>query len=323
MSDFGYCFGVISVIRIAFDWLVFGGIDVKTNFAIGAVLLLCANAAMAAPLPDAVAAMLDAAAGDEAQLKTITDIAKKTNPGSVAEIDAKVAAINAANASAKQEKLASQGVFEGWTGSGEAGGFISSGNTDTKGLAIGVNLAKETRQWKHAVRGFVDYQKQDGVTSRERYFAGYEGNYNITPNFYALLTLSYDRDPFSGFNSRFTESLGLGYKILNSDDLKLAVEAGPALRQTRFTDGFNDNTLAARGAVNFLWAINDGITFTENATLYYDSFNTSFQSITALTAKLNGALSARASFQFNNESNPPLGLENSDTVTRLTLVYSF
>lgn len=290
---------------------------------LGAAALVFSSAAIAAPMPDAVAAMLDAAAGDAAQLKTIADIAKKTNPQSVAEIDAKVASINATQAQAREEKLASQGILEGWSGSGEAGGFISTGNTDTKGVAIGVNVAKETRQWKHAVRGFVDYQRQDGVTTRERYFAGYEGNYNITPNFYALLTLSYERDPFSGFNRRFAQSLGLGYKIINTDTVRLAVEAGPALRQTRYTSGFNDNAFAARGAANFLWKINDGLEFTQTGLLYYDSFNTSTQAISALTAKLSGALSARASFQFNSESNPPLGNENTDTVSRVTIVYSF
>jgi putative salt-induced outer membrane protein len=277
----------------------------------------------AAPLPDAVAAMLDAAAGDEAQLKTVADIAKKTNPGSVAEIDAKLAEIAKAQAAAREEKLASQGFFEGWSGSGEAGAFLSSGNTDTQGVAVGVNIAKETRSWKHALRGFVDYQRQDGVTTRERYFAGYEGNYNITPNFYALATLSYEKDEFSGFTRRFAQSLGLGYKIVNTETLRLALEAGPALRQTKFTDGVSDSTFAARGGLDVLWVITPGIELTENATVFYDSANTSFQSLTALTAKLTSVLSARASFQYNSESDPPIGLGNTDTVSRLTLVYAF
>ncbi|MFZ4689247.1 MAG: DUF481 domain-containing protein [Polymorphobacter sp.] len=295
----------------------------KTAIALGTFGLFAASAAAAAPIPDAVAAMLDAASGDEAQLKTIADIAKKTNPQSAAEIDAKVAGFAKAQAEAKEAKLASQGVFEGWTGSGEAGGFISSGNTNTKGLAIGVNLAKETRQWKHSVRGFVDYQRQDGVTTRERYFAGYEGNYNITPKLYALLTLAYEKDEFSGFSRRFSESLGLGYKIINTETLKFSVEGGPALRQTNFTNGVTDNGFAARGAGNFWWAVTPSVSLSENATVFYDSFNTSVQSITALTAKLNGALSARASFQFNSESNPPLGRDTTDTVSRVTIVYSF
>lgn len=282
-----------------------------------------ATAAVAAPLPPAVSAMLEAAAGNPDQLKAVADIAKKTNPESVAEIDAQLAAIDKAQAAAREQKLAEQGVLEGWSGSGEAGGFISSGNTDTQGVAIGINVAKETRKWRHALRGFVDYQQQDGVTSRERYFAGYEGNYNITPNFYALLTLSYERDPFSGFDRRFAQSLGLGYKIVNTDTVKLAVEGGPALRQTRFTDGVDSNAFAARVAGTFDWQISSQWQFTQTGLLFYDDFNTSTQAISALTFKLSDALSARASFQFNSESNPPLGRQNTDTTSRLTIVYGF
>ncbi|OYU14573.1 MAG: hypothetical protein CFE37_10215 [Alphaproteobacteria bacterium PA4] len=293
----------------------------KTVFA--SLLLLSATAVSAAPIPDAVAAMLEAASGDAAQLKVVADIAKKTNPGSAAEIDAKVAGYTKAQAEAREAKLAAQGFTQGWTGSGEIGANVSSGNTENRGVAVGITLGKETRSWKHQLRGLVDYQEQNGVKSRERYFAGYEGNYNITPRLYALLPLAYEKDRFSGFNSRFAESIGLGYKLFDSPKLRLGLEAGPAFRQTKFTNGVQDNTFAARGAGNFWWGISSGLELTENATVFYDSFNTSVQSLTALTAKLNSKLSARASFQLNTESNPPLGRETSDTISRLTLVYGF
>ena len=71
--------------------------------------------------------------------------------------------------------------MNGWSGSGEASDFITSGNTDNKGVVIGVKVVKETRTWKHSVRGLVDYQQNNGLKTREPHFAGYEGNYNFTP----------------------------------------------------------------------------------------------------------------------------------------------
>ncbi len=293
----------------------------KTMLALLSVL--AATGVQAAPIPDAVAAMLDAAAGDPAQLKTVADIAKKTNPGSAAEIDGKVAAITKAQADAHAEKLAKQSFTEGWSGSGEAGAYTSSGNTSNTGVAVGLGLAKESTHWKHSLAARVDYQRDSGVTSKERYFAGYEGNYKITPRFYALVTLSYEKDRFSGFDRRFSESLGLGYKFIDSEKFKLSGEAGPALRQTSYIDGTSVNGFAGRAAGDFWWQIVDGIAFTEDATVFYDSNNTSFLSLTALTAKLTGKLSARASFQLNTESNPPFGRLKSDKTSRVTLVYSF
>lgn len=54
-----------------------------------------------------------------------------------------------------------------------------------------------------------------------------------------------------------------------------------------------------------------------------DRHNNMLLSFSQTFARPNGQLSARFSFQYNNESNPPPGHLNSDTVTRATLVYSF
>jgi len=288
-----------------------------------ALIALLATPALADPIPPQVAAMIEAAAGNPDHLKVVADIARKTNPASVAEIDARVAEINAAAAKAREEQLASQGALDGWTGNGELGGFISSGNTENRGLAVGVNLTKETRHWKHGLRGIVDYQEDQGVTSRERYFAGYEGNWKFTPRGFVVLALNYEKDRFTGFTSRFTEALGLGYRLVDGRRLTIAVDGGPALRQTMFTDGSSQSELALRAALSGKWVITPAISFTETATYYSDQRNSSLLSLSQLTARLNGRLSARMSFQINNESNPPPGRENTDTVTRATLVYNF
>jgi putative salt-induced outer membrane protein len=285
-------------------------------------ILLFAAPAMAEPIPPAVAAMIDAAANPD-QLRVVAEIARKTNPNSVAEIDARVAAINTAAAKAREEKLASQRMFQGWTGNGELGGFISSGNTENRGLAIGVNLTKETRRWKHAARGQVDYQEDQGIASRERFFAGYEGHWKFSPRGFAVLALNYERDRFTGFASRFSQALGLGYRLVDSRHLTIALDGGPALRQTLFTTGAQENVLAARAAVNGKWVMSRTLTLSQTATYYADNVNSSLLALSQFNARLNGRLSARLSVQLNNESNPPPGRENTDTVTRATLVYNF
>lgn len=288
------------------------------------LLLLCillAAPALAEPIPDVVARMLDAASPD--QLRAVADVARKTNPASIAEIDARVAAINDARAKAREERLAEQGLFEGWRGQVEAGGFISSGNTSNRGLAIGANLAKETRHWKHALRGVVDFQQDKGVTTRERYFAGYEGNWKFSPRGFVVMALSFERDRFSGFTGRYAESLGIGYRLIDGPKLSVALDGGPAFRQTMFTNGAPGSSFAARAALNAKWQIASNLSFTETATYFADDLNSSVLSLSQLTARLNGRLSARLSYQLNSESNPPPGRENVDTVSRATLVYNF
>jgi len=112
-------------------------------------------------VPPAVAAMLDAAmaSGNAATLKAVADMARQTNPAARADIDARLAAHAAAAARVLQERLATQAWHEGIGGQGEIGLTRSTGNTDSTGVALRVNLTKKTRNWKHGVRATVDYQR--------------------------------------------------------------------------------------------------------------------------------------------------------------------
>jgi len=293
-------------------------------FCAGLLLTLAvSSAAVAAPVPPAIEAMLEAAADDPAQLATIASVAKKTNPDAVAEIDAKVKRLEAARKQAREARLAEQRFLDGWSGQGEAGGFASSGNTNVTGISLGLGLTKTTRKATHNLRGQFDWQRDRGVVTRERVLGSYEGNYNLSPRLYTLATLSFERDRFSGFNSRYAGSLGFGYRLATGPRLRLALEGGPAIRQTAFTNGDEQTSVAARGGLTARWTISPTVTLSENASVYYESFNTSFASLTSLTARINGALSARLSLQVNTESNPPAGRQNSDTTSRATLVYNF
>lgn len=299
----------------------------RIGFISGTMVIcgMAATPAYASSLPDSVAAMIRAAAetGDAATLKTTADLARKTNPDATAEIDALVAQLQKKADDERLAKMKSQGFFQGWKGQGQAGATITSGNTSNKGVSLGLNLHKEGIKWRHAILATVDYARQDGVTSQNRYFASYEANYKLTDRLYAVGLGSWEKDRFSGFNRRFSETAGLGYTLIKQPNMTLNLEAGAALRQTSYITGISDNRFAGRGALDYSWTITPGVIFTENATVYGQSDNSTFTSTTALTMKVRGALSAQASFLVDHETNPPLGLKKTDTTSRLTLVYAF
>jgi len=299
----------------------------RKTYRAGLVLigLMAASPALASPLPDNIAAMIRAAAdtGDAATLKTTADLAKKTNPDSAVEIDVLVADLQKAAEDQRLAKLESQGFFQGWKGQGQAGAAITTGNTESEGFSLGLNLSKEGVRWRHAILATADYARENGETSRNRQFASYEANYKFNDRWYALGLGSWEHDRFAGFDRRFSETIGVGYTVIKSPDMTLNLEAGPALRQTRYITGESENKFAGRAALGYAWTINPGIVLTEDATYYGQSGDSTITSITALTLKVRGALSVQGSFLINHESNPPLGLKQTDTTSRLTLVYGF
>ena len=57
--------------------------------------------------------------------------------------------------------------------------------------------------------------------------------------------------------------------------------------------------------------------------MWSDGGNSSLFSKSAATARLAGDLSARFSFDVLHETEPPVGRERTDTISRASLVYGF
>lgn len=292
--------------------------------ALAALVLLAAPAAaLARPLPEPVARMIEAAAGDADALRAVVKAAKATNPDSHAEIDTQVAEITARRAAEQETKLAEQGALGGWTGEGQAGGFYSTGNSEDAGVSLGLKFDKSTPRWRHQLNAAADYQRSDGRASKERYFAGYAGERKVGGRAFLALGLSAEKDRFAGFRRRTTESLSFGYRALDRSDLTLDAEAGPALRQTDYIGRRDERTASVRLAGDLAWTITPDTVFTQAVQAFVETNNSTLSSNSALTTRIAGAVSARTSFDLRHETDPPTGRETTDTTSRVTLVYRF
>jgi putative salt-induced outer membrane protein len=293
-------------------------------------LLVLPSAALA-ELPEPVRDLIDAAiaTGDETKVRTVIDLARTTNPDDGAELDAilagfetKLAAAQAEEEAAKEAEMRSAGLFENWTGQGELGAFMSTGNADNTGLTASLALTKDGINWRHKVAGRADYQRSEGVTTREQYLASYEVNYKISDRLFAFALGQYERDRFQGFSARYSASGGLGYDVF-TDGPTLSVKAGPAWRRTELIGGASTSNLAGLAAADFDWAISDTITFTQDASALVQSGSSTFVSDTGLQASISDALSVRLSYTVEHDTDPPAGAVKTDTLSRITVIYGF
>jgi putative salt-induced outer membrane protein len=306
-------------------------------------LLLAACAAPAsAELPDPVRAMIDAAiaTGDAAQVKTVVDLAKQTNPDDLAEIDALDAGFKAqlaervaAEQARKEEEIRTAGLFENWSGKGQVGAFQSSGNSDDAGVSLALNLDRKGIDWQHKLRANMDYRRSNGRTSREQYLLAYEPRFNIDPDLFAYSLAQYERNRIQGFLGRYSVSGGFGYNVIDTPSLDLSIKAGPAFRRSEFVDGTSEDRLGGLAGLDFDWRITDRLTFTQDsnmiaetggsATVIVDSSRTTLALVTGLEAKMTDRLTTRLSYAVDYDSNPPADAVSTDTLTRFTLVYGF
>jgi putative salt-induced outer membrane protein len=303
---------------------------------------LCAAHPALAELPEPVRAMLDAAiaTGDEGKVRTVVEIARATNPADGQEIDAILALFEAeitarrqAEAAEKEAKIRSASMFENWSGKGEFGAFRATGNSSNTGITAGLTVNRQGVDWRHNLTGRVDYQRANGVTTREQFLGRYEPNVKISDRFYAYALAQYERDRFQGFLGRYAVSGGIGFEALKKDDIQLSLKAGPAYRVTEFVDGRSESRIAGLIGVDFDWSITDRLKLTQDtnavaetggsAVAIIDSRNTTLDLITGLNATISSKLSARFSYAIEYDSNPPPGAVQTDTLSRVTLIYDF
>lgn len=295
-----------------------------------------------AELPQPVRAMVEAAiaTGDPGKVDTVIAIARQTNPDGVAELDAMKASFDdaqreraASQAAEREHRIRTAGLLGNWSGRGEVGASRSTGNTSNVGLALGLRLERKGIDWQHLITASADFQRSNGRTTSEKYVASWEPRYNLGKRAFAFAISQFERNPFQGYDGRYSVSGGIGYRLFDGSDLRLSLKAGPAWRKTEFTNGASEGSIAALAGFDFDWAITDRLKFTQDMNMLanaagsgavmIDANNTSINLASGLEAKVSDRLTTRFSYVIDYDSNPPFGAVETDTFSRVTLVYGF
>ena len=267
--------------------------------------------------------MVEAAArgGNQAKIDAVAAVARETNPESAAEIDGILARFAAERAAEREAKLREAGLFDNWSGLGQLGGALATGNSRTKSLSAGINLERKGLFWRHRLNALLDLVDSDGGVDQERILGGYQIDYQHSERTYVWARVEYERNQQAGINRRFAESAGIGWRAILPPPFGWDLEAGPAVRQTRYLN-YSENRIAGRAASRFRWNLSDNTAFTNDTAVFWDKAG-SLANTAALTSKLIGALSAQLSYNIAWEESPPAGRKSLDTISRASLVYDF
>jgi putative salt-induced outer membrane protein len=286
----------------------------------------------AVALPPAARAVLEQAmkTNDVATFKAVEKATRQQYPDGGPQIDAlaarnaaQIAEKQAADARAKAEALAAASFLDNWKGEVDLGGSYTKGNTDAVAVYGAFKLNKDGLRWRHALSARADYAKSAGLLSTDKDTAAYQPQYKLTDRLYAYGLGQFDRDEILGIRYRFTESAGLGYTLARAAKFTLDVEAGPAVRETRYIGQPRDTKPAGRGSVNFDWKPNGNIELSNQSAIFVESDDTNITSTTALTSKLFGPVKGQLSYNLTYEDDVPGQAKSFDTITAASLVYSF
>jgi len=118
----------------------------------------------------------------------------------------------------------------GWSGEGSLSAGVTTGNTETTDLGLGVDLARELDLWTIGVKASADYGETEGEETKNRIFLGTNLDRQINDRLFGFGQITYERDEFSGFDSRAFIGGGLGYDVIVGDLTNWTVRGGPGLK---------------------------------------------------------------------------------------------
>lgn len=179
-----------------------------------------------------------------------------------------------------------------WAGEAQLGYAASSGNSDTNNVNANLLISYSSYPWRHFPGAEVRFVDTNGKTNTERYAAGYKSEYFFSRRTFAFGNLSYDRDPFSDIESRWSATVGLGHALIDTERQTLTVQLGGGYRMTQFTDDTPDSDEpVARGAFNYNLQLTDNTSLRQDVAVMAGADNTFTESVTALQVSMTNNLS--------------------------------
>jgi putative salt-induced outer membrane protein len=220
-----------------------------------------------------------------------------------------------------------------WTGKGEAGLVISTGNTDTETANVKFELARESGNWKNAFGGVAVYASDSEAATAQRWELSTQQDYNFSPKTFWFGAARYEEDRFSGFEYQATISTGLGRKFIDKDRTKFTGTAGVGYKVIETRDAFDPDTGALlergertadavfRGTLDYEHNFTETTKVLDKFTVEAGADNTFYQNDLSLEVKMTAVLALAVGYSVRHNSDPPFGFEKTDTLTTVNLVY--
>ncbi len=229
-----------------------------------------------------------------------------------------------------------------WSGSGEVGFALTTGNTKSQNLNAKLAFKKEDAQWKHNF--FLNALRSKGEANGEydltanRFDIGASSGYKFDERSYLVSAARYENDDFSPYAYQWIVSLGYGYTFVKNAQTEFSAEVGPGYRRldprayqvtagdppvTTFVDPDVEGNIVARGLVSFKHKFNESTSF-ENTTLVESGSNNTFlQNNAGLAVSMSEKLALKIGYEVRHNSDVNPDKKKTDQLLTTNLVFKF
>lgn len=223
---------------------------------------------------------------------------------------------------------------EGWSGKGEGGISVVSGNSDSQIITAGLEVGKKIDQWEHSAKLSIIQSEVDGEDSADSLLIGWVSKYLINDRSFLFGDIRYLDDDFDSFESIQTYAVGYGYKVLLEETHTWDVSAGAGYRDTSYVDVRDtDGALIEEGediasavfilGSDYMIKLTDTTTFENDTRVEIADDNSYAQNVAALSVAVSDNLAVKLKYDVRHNTDPAPGSTSTDKITSANVVYSF
>jgi putative salt-induced outer membrane protein len=211
-----------------------------------------------------------------------------------------------------------------FVGSVSLGYLATTGNTDSTNGNFSLEVTWDLDgPWKHDWTALAINARTDGVTTAESYSAGYKAMRDFSETSYLFFSTDWRQDVFSGYERQVSQAIGYGRRLIDTDRHMLAVEGGAGAKQSDLTTDEELDEAIIRGALDYLLNISENSEFSQKFLIEQGDENRYTESTSALKARIVGNIALVLSLVIKNNSDVPVGIEDTDRFTSIALEYAF
>ena len=212
----------------------------------------------------------------------------------------------------------------GWSGDASAGYIRTAGDTSTTTGNIKAELDYTNAPWRNELKGSAANGHTGDVTTAEQYDLSDKLKYNFDENDYLFGLASFQDDRFSGIAKNYTEAVGYGRRLLNTQQQMLEAEIGGGVSEQQSvgqTNYLTQPTLTLGG--KYVHTFSPTSQFTQTVQADIGSKNTFVNPVSQLKVTIVGSLYTSISYDLRYNTTVPEGTHHTDSITSISLGYGF
>ena len=210
-----------------------------------------------------------------------------------------------------------------WSPTAELGVVNTTGNSDTTSANGKFALKGTDELWTHEYFLAALRAESDDQLTANRLELGGKTARRLGERQYLGFAARHERDDFSAYEHQSTLALNYGAWLVKEEGRRFQLEGGPGVRHARLADGGGSETDGLlRGYADYQHQITESTRFFNTLLVEATPDNTFAQNDIGIAVSINKTLALKAAFQARHNTEAPDGLERTDTLTSVNIVWS-